>query len=139
MSTDAEARLSEQLAEHEPIRFALLFGSRAHGCEHQSAPWEIGFFCGEGSDGTSRFKLLCRLAAELEELGRVEISCLDEASTLMAHRALQGRQLLMRDEVAYARFIHRTEQGAPDALRLASIHREARLKQLRADTFGRST
>ncbi|MEM8929583.1 MAG: nucleotidyltransferase domain-containing protein [Acidobacteriota bacterium] len=135
---DPEHWLSERLAEHESIRFALLFGSRAHGRERANSDWDVAFFCGEGADETSRFELRRRLASELEDLGRVDIISLDDAPPLLAHRALQGRQLLMRDKVAYVRFFVKTMALADDARHWAKIHRRARRRRLEEESVGRS-
>ena len=132
-----EVRLSQLLAEHEAIRFALLFGSRAHGRERPDSDWDVAIYCGEGSDPASRFELRRRLAAELEDIGRVDLVSLDDAPPLLAHRALMGRQLLMRDKVAYLRFFILTMKLADDARYWAKIHRDAQWKRLEEGSFGR--
>ena len=135
-SADAP-RLSERLEEFPEIVFAHLFGSRARGDSRPDSDWDVAVYLREDLDARQRFKLRCRLSAELEDLG-ADVVVLNDAPPLLGHRALMGRRLLVQDPRALVRYSVRTLARSEDERYWRDLHWQARRKRLEEGTFGRS-
>lgn len=129
--------LERRLAAIDDIAFAYLFGSRARGEERPDSDWDIAVYLRDGLSSEERFALRLRLYAELDDLGRVDVVILNDAPPLLAHRAIMGRRLVVRDEVALVRFSVRTVAESEDGRYWRELHRQARIERLREGTFGR--
>jgi hypothetical protein len=77
------------------------------------------------------------MLAELEDLGPLDIVILNDAPPLLAHRALMGEPIEIRDRTAYVRFFVKTMGAAEDDRYFQEVHRAARLRRLREGRFGR--
>ncbi len=129
--------IERRLAAINEILFAYLFGSRAGGRPRPDSDWDVAVFLRAGLTKRQRFRIRVRLAAELEELGRVDVVILNDAPPLLAHRVLSGRRLLVRDEVTLARFFVKTMTLAEDRRYWGEIHLQARRQRLAEGRFGR--
>jgi predicted nucleotidyltransferase len=129
--------LRERLAPMDEIAFAYLFGSRGRGQRRPDSDWDVAVYAREDLPADERFALRLRLLAELDELGRVDVVILNDAPPLLAHRAIMGERLLVRDEVALVRFSVRTVAASEDGRYWRELHRRARIERLRGGTFGR--
>ena len=134
---DAAPDLHRRLAEHPAIVFALLFGSRGRGAARPDSDWDIAVYLREELSARDRFKLRCRLAAELEDLGEVDVVVLNDAPPLLGHRALMGQRLLVRDPVALVRYFVRTIARSEDERYWRDLHWQARRQRLEEGSFGR--
>lgn len=135
MSTADQIR--QRLEGHPEIAFAYLFGSRAEGTPRENSDWDVAVAFSEELRAEERFRLQLRLAADLEELGRVDLVILNDAPPLLAHRAISGKRLLVRDEVALVRFSVRTVAMYADQKPWREAFRRARQQRLQEGTFGR--
>ena len=126
--------LEDRLAAFPEIAFAYLFGSRARGDERPDSDWDVAVYLREDLSSHNRFRLRLRLAAELEDLGRVDVVVLNDAPPLLAHRAIMGERLLVRDPSALVRFSVRTVAESEDGRYWRKLHRKARLQE---GNFGR--
>lgn len=133
----SEDRLTDLLERHDAIHFALLFGSRAGGRPRQDSDWDVGVYVDPALTPMQRFELRCQLAAELEEVGDVDVVILNDAPPLLAHQALQGNRLFVRDETSLVRYSVIIPKLADDARYFGEIHRKARLQRLEEGRFGR--
>jgi predicted nucleotidyltransferase len=129
--------LAKRLGAMPELRFALLFGSRARDDARQSSDWDIAIYLEDGMDAGQRFRTRVRLAAELEDLGRVDVVVLNDADPLLAQRALQGQVIQMADRRGYVRFFVRTLALAEDQRYFDRILARARAKRLAEGTYGR--
>jgi predicted nucleotidyltransferase len=136
-STDVMSELARRLAGVASVRFALLFGSRAAGRPRTDSDWDLAVYLSDALSAEERFSERLRLAAELEDLGCIDLVVLNEAPPLLAQRALQGQRILVEDPVAYVRFFVRTEAAAGDERYWRQIHLEARRRRLEEGRFGR--
>ena len=134
--TIAEA-LSGRLAHHPEVAFAVLFGSRATGSPRPDSDLDVGVLFAEDLSPAQRVLFRRRLAAELEELGEVDVVDLDEAPPLLAHRALMGTRLVEREPTRSLRFAVRTLAASGDEQHWRRIAAEARRRRLREGRFGR--
>ncbi|MBD3335481.1 MAG: hypothetical protein GF355_08180 [Candidatus Eisenbacteria bacterium] len=134
---DPQSLMIDKLAAHEEILFALLFGSRARGDERPGSDWDVGAYLDDRLGPEKRFELRLRLHAELQEAGCVDLVVLNDAPPLLAHRALQGIRLIVRDRSAYVRFFVRTAARAGDEQFWRSLHARARARRLEEGKFGR--
>ena len=121
----------------EVVVFALLFGSRAGGRPRPDSDWDVAVYLRDDLTAEERFKIRLRLMADLDVLGRADIVILNEAPPLLAHRALQGQRLVVRDPAALVRFTVRATSLAEDARYWSEIHLQARLRRLQEGRFGR--
>ena len=62
---------------------------------------------------------------------------LNDAPPLLAHRALSGRRLLVRDKTALVRFFVKTMSMAEDDRFYSQIHLQAQLRRIEEGRFGR--
>ncbi len=129
--------LADRLAAVPEIVFAHLFGSRARGEARPDSDWDIAVYLREDLTHRERFKLRCRLAAELEDLGRVDVVVLNDAPPLLGHRALMGERLLVRDPRTLVRYSVRTLARSEDERYWRDLHWRARRRRLEEGTFGR--
>jgi hypothetical protein len=119
------------------VLFAFLFGSRASGRERSDSDWDVAVFLDPDLDGGRRFQVQRRLIAAIEPSDRADVVVLNEAPALLAHRALQGRLLIMRDRVAYTRFFVNTMAQAGDEAYWNDLHARERRRRLEEGRFGR--
>jgi predicted nucleotidyltransferase len=136
-SSDVGSELGRRLSGFQCVRFALLFGSRAGGKPRADSDWDLAVYLSDELSPEERFSERLRLAAELEDLGRIDLVVLNDAPPLLGQRALQGRRILVQDPVAYVRFFVRTEAAAGDERYWREIHRDARKRRLEEGRFGR--
>ncbi len=133
----AQDQIRHCLEDLEEVLFAFLFGSRAAGRPRPDSDWDLAVYVGEPLEARQRLDLRLRIMAELERLGRVDVAVLNDAPPLLAHRAIQGQRLLVRDSVVLVRFIVRTLALAEDQRYWSEIHLQAQLRRLREGRFGR--
>jgi predicted nucleotidyltransferase len=136
-SPDVISELARRLAGFASVRFALLFGSRAGGKPRADSDWDLAVYLSDDLSPEERFSERLRLAAELEDLGRIDLVVLNDAPPLLGQRALQGQRILVEDPVAYVRFFVRTEAAAGDERYWRQIYLEARKRRLEEGRFGR--
>ena len=129
--------LEQRLAAFDDVAFAYLFGSRARGEERPDSDWDVAVYLRDGLSSSERFDQRLRLLAELDDFGRVDVVILNDAPPLLAHRAIMGRRLAVRDEVALVRFSVRTVAMSEDGRYWRELHRRARIRRLKEGTFGR--
>lgn len=128
----------EQIVGREPaVRFALLFGSRARGQARPGSDWDVALFVDPDLDVQGRFEMRRRLMSEMPAAERVDVVVLNEAPPLLAHRALQGSPLFVRDHQAYVRFAVRALALSLDEQYFRDLHARARRRRLEGGTFGR--
>jgi len=134
----ALATIQSRLAAEPTVLFAMLFGSRAGGSPRADSDWDLAVFLDPSLDGRSRASKRTHLIAGLEPEYRVDIVVLNDAPPLVAHRALCGERLFVRDQPAYVRFFVHTLALAFDESHWNEIHAQARRRRLAEGTFGRS-
>lgn len=134
---EGQGRIENLLAATPEIVFALLFGSRAAGCERPDSDWDIGVFLEPGLDDRKRFDVRMHLIAALDSSERADVLVLNDAPALLAHRALQGRPLIVRDRVSYVRFFVKTMAQAGDEAYWNELHARKRRRRLEEGRFGR--
>ena len=134
---EANRVLQKRLAAVDEIAFAYLFGSRGRGDARPDSDWGVAVYLRQDLSADERFALRLRLHGELADLGRVDLVVLNDAPPLLAHRAIMGERLLVRDEVALVRFAVRTVAASEDGRYWRRLHRRARMERLREGTFGR--
>lgn len=134
---NVEHELTQRLATEKAVRFALLFGSRSRGLARPGSDWDVAVYLDEKLTPRERFELRLRLLADLSDLGTIDLVVLNDAPPLLAHRALMGRQLKVRDKVAYVRFAVRTMQESEDERHHREIYTRAMLGRLQEGSFGR--
>ena len=134
----ALATIQSRLAADPAVLFATLFGSRASGAPRADSDWDLAVFLDPSLDGLSRSAKRAQLIAALEPEYRVDLVVLNDAPPLVAHRALLGERLFVRDRSAYVRFFVHTLALAFDESHWNEIHANARRHRLAEGTFGRS-
>lgn len=133
----SESSLARTLGEHDTVLFAVLFGSRAGGRPRPDSDIDVGVFLSSDLSPSQRFEIRLRLGAALEGNGRADVVVLNDAPPLLAHRALLGKLVFVRDRTAYVRFVVRTVGESEDERYFRGIHRAARLRRLKEGRFGR--
>jgi predicted nucleotidyltransferase len=133
----ARARLADRVAEAPEVRFALLFGSRVTGGARPDSDWDLGVYLSDDLDSAERAAVRDRLVAAIEPRDPVDIAILNDAPPLLAHRALRGEKLVLRDEVAFVRFAVRTLAAAGDEAYWRELHARERRMRLEQERFGR--
>lgn len=121
------------LRRYEAVRFALLFGSRATGHPRPDSDWDVAVYLDDALPPQQRFRLRLDLAGALD----ADVSVLNDAPPLLAHRALMGRPLIIRDKSAYVRFFVRSVAFAEDERRYRAVHAGARRRRIEEGRFGR--
>jgi predicted nucleotidyltransferase len=137
-SNSTLATIQSRLAADPTVLFATLFGSRACGSPRADSDWDLAVFLDPSLDGRSRTATRAQLIAALEPEYRVDLVVLNDAPPLVAHRALCGERLFVRDQPAYVRFFVHTLALAFDESHWNEIHAQARRRRLAEGTFGRS-
>jgi len=138
VSNGALATIQNRLAADPAVLFATLFGSRASGSPRADSDWDLAVFFDASLDAQSRASKRALLIAALEPEYRVDLVVLNDAPPLVAHRALCGERLFVRDRSAYVRFFVQTLALAFDESHWNEIHAQARRERLAEGTFGRS-
>lgn len=136
-AVDLKDQLRERLEACEAIEFAILFGSRAMDAARPSSDVDVAVFLRPDSPPAQRWRTRLDLAGELESLGEVDIVVLNDAPPLLAHRALGGQILFVRNRSSYVGFYRRTMALAEDERYFQRIHEEERRSRLREGRFGR--
>jgi predicted nucleotidyltransferase len=134
---DLLEQLRARLTDRPEILFATLFGSQASGIPRSGSDVDIGVFLKEDLSAGERFDKRVELSNELEDLGRADVVVLNDAPPLLGHRALMGKQLIMRDRKAYVRYFVRTLSASEDDRYWRDIHAKERKRRLEEGTFGR--
>ena len=107
-------RVQQTLAQTEGLAFAVLVGSRAEGRAHARSDWDIAINWAPTlalTEQLSRTELLrhqLRLALDLDE---DKIDLIEVSGASLAMRALvaeQGEELVVRDDLAWIRFLSAT-------------------------------
>lgn len=119
------------------VRFALLFGSRAGESPREDSDWDLAVFFDPALEPREWAEQRAALIAALEPRDRVDVLILNEAPPLLAHRALQGPILVMRDRTAWSRFFCKTLAQAGDEAYWSERHARARRERLREGRLGR--
>src|SRR5688572_18903389 len=101
-------RIIEQVSKDPLVVFATLFGSRARAGSRPDSDWDVGVYFDGSLDARERFERRLQLVSALEPGVRLDVVALNDAPPLLAHEALKGRALLVRDRVAWVRFFVRT-------------------------------
>ena len=133
----ADPALARRLARHDEVLFAFVFGSRAKGTARPDSDLDVAVFLDPQLTSQQRWDTRLKLHAELEDLGPVDVIILNDAPPLLAHRALLGAPIEIRDRTAYVRFFVQTMGLAEDDRYFQEVHRAARLRRLREGRFGR--
>ncbi len=113
----------------------VVFGSRARGSGRPDSDLDLGVLLVE-RDPHRRLLERGRLAASLSDLA-VDVVDLDDAPALLAHRALKGRRLMVRDQRRWVRFVARTLARAGDEQYWRERDARARGRRLAEGRFGR--
>jgi uncharacterized protein len=100
--------IRQVLTGFEDVSFATLFGSRAEGRARPDSDWDIAVYLAEDLDKDQRFRVHRRIAAALAPAIEANVVILNDASSLLAHRALGGQLLLRRAPELWVRFFVRT-------------------------------
>lgn len=129
--------ITARLEGFPEVRFALLFGSAGRGEAGVLSDLDVAVYVDPDTSARERFDLRIALGNELVDLGRPDVVVLNDAPPLLAHRALQGRRLVVRDEVAYVRFFVRTLAMSEDQRPMRELHARARRRRLEEGRFGR--
>lgn len=129
--------LHDRLEAVDEILFAYLFGSRAGGRPRPDSDWDVAVYLDPALSARERFDVRRRLTVDLEDVGRVDVVVLNDAPPLLAHRALCGRRLLVRDKTALVRFFVKTMSMAEDDRYYSQIHEQALLRRIQEGRFGR--
>ncbi len=130
-------RLAARLAAFEEVRFAVLLGSPVGEAARRDSGMDIAVYLSPELTPAKRWSTRLRLQTDLADLGDVDLVVLNDAPPLLAHRALLGRRILMRDRAAYVRFFVRAIAAAEDERPYRELHRRARLRRLEERRFGR--
>ena len=131
------ATLARHLAPFERVRFALLFGSRADGAPRADSDLDVAVFLDPDLTADERWQARLNLQAALEDLGDVDVVILNDVPPLLAHRALLGKPIEIRDRPAYVRFFVRSLAEAEDERHYRELHETARRRRLEEGRFGR--
>ncbi len=129
-----------RVLDDEPeVWFARLFGSRGQGSPRPDSDWDVAVYLDEVLDRVQRFDLKRRLSARLNgpDGPPVDLVVLNDAPPLLAHRALEGRELVNRKRDAYVKYFTRVMGEAEDERHFHAIHERARRRRLAEGRFGR--
>jgi len=133
----AEDAIRRAIEARREIEFALLFGSRAADAARPDSDWDVAIHCASDVSASARAALREDLVAALAPAVPVDVVVLNDAPPLLAHRALEGRTLLVRDRRSYVRFFVRTLAMAGDEAYYRDLHARARARRLAEGRFGR--
>jgi len=133
---EERARIEQELRGWPQIRFALLYGSRAHGRPRPDSDWDVAIYLDEALNGDERLDLQRRIVAGLAPAVPIDLVVLNGAPPLLGHRALCGERLFVRDRTLYTRYFVRTVAMALDQAPMARFHAEARRRRLQERDVG---
>jgi predicted nucleotidyltransferase len=131
------AELTRILESCEQVEFAYLFGSRSHGNARSDSDWDVAVYVSEALTCAERADLRLALLAQLPASAVVDLIVINDAPPLLAHRALQGTKLFVRDRDLFARVFVRVLGESMDEAPWRELHRNARTKRLEEGRFGR--
>jgi len=134
---DFEEELTRRLKAVPEVLFALVFGSRTRETARPDSDLDVAVFLDPALGDRERFRLRLTLAAALEDLAPPDVVILNDAPPLLAHRALQGRRLFVRDPRAWVRFFVESMREAEDERYWEHIVAEARRQRIDRGRFGR--
>lgn len=134
----SSAAIAERLDSFDEVLFLILFGSRADGVPRPDSDLDVAAYLDPRLSARQRFDVRLKLLAELEDLGPADVVILNEAPPLLAHQALLGKPIVMRDRQAFVRFFTRSIALAEDERHYREIHQAARRRRIEEDRFGRS-
>lgn len=134
---DALSQITELLRAEPAVRFAFLFGSRAGGRPRADSDWDLAVFFDETLGPEAQTELRLRLVSELERFGAVDLVPLNRADPLLAHRALGGRSLFIKDRSRYQRFFGWTMRMAEDQRYFDAILDRGRRRRIEDGSYGR--
>lgn len=126
------------LREADEVEFAYLFGSRSRGGARADSDWDLAVYLDERLDANGRAAVHKRLAAAFPQNVDVDLVVLNDSPSLLAHRALSGDQLFVRDRDLFARVFVRILGQSMDEAYWREMYRTARLARIEEGTFGRS-
>ena len=129
--------LADRLAGFPEVVFALTFGSRTRGTGRPDSDLDLGVFLSSHLTAEERWRVRLRLQAALEGPLRIDVVPLNDAPPLLAHRALQGDVVFVRDRTAYVRFFVSSIARSEDERYYREIHERARRRRLEEGRFGR--
>jgi uncharacterized protein len=118
------------------IRFALLFGSAASAKQRPDSDIDIALYVDARLTARERFDVRLKAIELLADLGDPDITILNDAPALLAHRALQGKLLFTVDRVDFVRFFVKTMAASEDERHFREIHDKARLRRISEARFG---
>ncbi len=131
------ADITKRLQSFDDVLFGLLFGSRADGSPRPDSDLDVAVYLEPRLTDRQRWATRLKVQADLEDLGRADVVILNDAPPLLAHQALLGKPVGVRDRVSYIRFFVRSLALAEDERYYREMHRAARLRRLREGHFGR--
>ena len=135
---DVLKHIRKSIEDEPAVVFARLFGSRADGAARVGSDWDVAVYLDETLDADELFAVRRRLAATLSgPEAAIDLIVLNEAPALLAHRALQGKELLTRDRRAYARFFVRAVGESEDERYFRAVHSRELARRLEDGRFGR--
>ena len=134
---DTRARIEQVLNSSPEVLFGLLFGSRVAGRPRADSDWDVAIYVDDCLAARERFDLRREFIASLSGIEAVDVVVLNDAPPLLAHRALRGELLLLRDKSAYTRFFIRARREAEDERYFRRIHAQERERRLQEERFGR--
>lgn len=127
-----------QLIESTPeVEFAYLFGSRSRGEERSDSDWDVAVYLREELSPEERTESRRRIAGSFPLGVEIDLVILNDAPPLLAHRALQGEQLFVRDRDLFARVFVRVLGESMDQAHYREMHRSARIRRIEEGRFGR--
>lgn len=137
-------RITQGLEARPEIFFALLFGSRSRDRARSDSDWDVAVFLDPELTPQERFRKRLALISEVEEAvaesgeqGEADVVVLNDAPALLAHRALMGKRLFVRDKVRYVRFYVRTLRESLDEQHWRDLQARELRQRLVEGTFGR--
>jgi predicted nucleotidyltransferase len=107
-------QISQVLEKQEHLEFAVLIGSQSNGNAHAHSDWDIALRWRKELPLTEVLRLtelLRQTLAKVLETKDDNIDLVDLAHARLAMRALvaeEGKELVIRDELAWVRFLHHT-------------------------------
>ena len=132
---DVEQELRGRLCEQPDVLFAFLFRSRAGADGQPESDWDVAIYASQTMTARQRFDLRRAIVAELGDLGRTDVTMLNDAPPLLAQRALQGKRVGIRDKAAYVRFFVRAAALAGGERFWPVLHMSQQSRRLAENRF----
>src|SRR5688572_9513336 len=85
------------------VEFAYLFGSQLGGVVRSDSDWDVAIYLDEHLTSEQRQALVGRIVSSVPRDLDLDLIVLNESPPLLAHRALQGEQLFVRNRDLFAR------------------------------------